>query len=41
MTVTRFGLRLRNVGLLLLPVGYSVFLAWQEWRFREFFVRPP
>jgi hypothetical protein len=40
MTVTRFGLRLRNVGLLL-PLGYSVFLAWQEWRFREFFVRPP
>lgn len=41
MAVTRFGLRLRNVGLLLLPVGYAVFLVWQEWRFRELFARPP
>ncbi|MBH8613419.1 hypothetical protein I4N56_022770 [Pseudomonas mohnii] len=41
MTVTRFGLRLRNVGLLLLPMGYAAFLMWQEWRFRELFPRPP
>lgn len=38
--VTRFGVRLSTVSLLLLPVGYAVFVVWQEWQFREHLARP-
>ncbi|WP_256345651.1 type II secretion system protein N [Pseudomonas sp. PD9R] len=36
----RLGLRLSNVCLLALPVGYAVFVVWQEWQFRQYFARP-
>lgn len=38
--VTRFGVRLSTVSLLVLPVGYAVFLVWQEWHFRQHLARP-
>lgn len=30
-----FGRQLSVMGLLILSVGYAVFVAWQEWHFRE------
>jgi hypothetical protein len=33
--------RLGNVFLLALPLGYAVYLAWQEWHFREHLAPPP
>ncbi|MHC8404627.1 hypothetical protein [Pseudomonas sp. TMB3-21] len=32
--------RLSSAGLLMLPIAYLVFLAWQEWRFRDEFAVP-
>jgi len=34
------GLRLGKVCLLILPIGYGAFLAWQEWSFRESLASP-
>lgn len=35
-----FGRRVSAAGLLILSLGYAVFLAWQEWQFREHLPRP-
>jgi len=35
-----FGRQMSVVGLLVLSVGYAVFVVWQEWRFREQISRP-
>ncbi len=32
--------RLSSAGFLMLPIAYLVFLAWQEWRFRDELVAP-
>jgi len=37
--VTRFALRAVTARLLILPVGYAVFVVWQEWAFRAQFTR--
>lgn len=38
--VTLFVRQMRVVGLLVLSVGYAVFVVWQEWHFREQLPRP-
>lgn len=40
MTASPASMRLRTIGLLLIPTAYATFLSWQEWRFRERLVQP-
>jgi hypothetical protein len=40
VVMTGLGIRLCKGCLLVLPIGYGAFLAWQEWRFREQLASP-